>query len=156
MRLLSVQERQVCWRWSSQVLVPVFALVQILQRNRIYAKLFAITTGSDLETSRKAQVIARQHEGLYFTAGVHPHNAKSCDANTLDALRELAQDERCVALGECGLDFNRNFSPPDVQEQWFDEQVCGSTQNLYQSLALSLMELLLLDSIPCSISPVCR
>ena len=141
-----MQERQVCWRWSSQVLVPVFAHVQILKQSRIYVKLIPITTGSDLETSRKAQVIARQHEGLYFTAGVHPHNAKSCDASTLDALRELAGDERCVALGECGLDFNRNFSPPDVQERWFDEQVCAGPQNRIQMPALSLMELLLLES----------
>eukprot|EP00887_Chlorella_sp_A99_P003156 scaffold9.g3156.t1 len=52
---------------------------------------------------------------LYFTAGVHPHNAKGCGPGTLDALAALAADPRCVALGEMGLDFNRNFSPQDVQ-----------------------------------------
>lgn len=82
-----------------------------------------LAAGCDLETSGKARTIAGQGQGLYFTAGVHPHNAKDCGENTLDSLRELAQDERCVAIGECGLDFNRNFSPPDVQEQWFREQV---------------------------------
>jgi TatD DNase family protein len=43
---------------------------------------------------------------------------------TLNELRALAADPRCAAIGECGLDFNRNFSPPDVQEVWFDKQVC--------------------------------
>eukprot|EP00878_Enallax_costatus_P017188 GHUV01018045.1.p1 GENE.GHUV01018045.1~~GHUV01018045.1.p1 ORF type:complete len:244 (+),score=34.01 GHUV01018045.1:1024-1755(+) len=60
---------------------------------------------------------------LFFTAGVHPHNAKDCTDSTLDELRQLAAHEQCVAIGECGLDFNRNFSPPDVQEQWFEAQV---------------------------------
>jgi len=83
------------------------------------------TTGCDLKTSRKAQEIAHRQQGVYFTAGVHPHNAKECGEATLDSLRELADDTLCVAVGECGLDFNRNFSPAEVQEEWFDKQVGG-------------------------------
>jgi hypothetical protein len=48
---------------------------------------------------------------------------QTCDQRTLDALRELAAHPKCVAIGECGLDFNRNFSPQDVQLMWFEEQV---------------------------------
>jgi Tat protein secretion system quality control protein TatD with DNase activity len=48
---------------------------------------------------------------------------QDCDDATLGVLRQLAADPRCVAIGECGLDFNRNFSPPDVQELWFAAQV---------------------------------
>lgn len=44
--------------------------------------------------------------------------------STLDELRKLLEHPKCVAVGETGLDFNRNFSPPDVQEVWFDKQVC--------------------------------
>lgn len=80
-------------------------------------------SGCDLKTSMRAKAIATEHEGVYFTAGVHPHNAKNCDNSTVSTLRQLAASERCVAIGECGLDFNRNFSPPDVQERWFNEQV---------------------------------
>ena len=54
---------------------------------------------------------------------MHPHNAKDCDEATLDALRQLAAHNLCMAIGECGLDFNRDFSPRDVQERWFREQV---------------------------------
>jgi TatD DNase family protein len=62
---------------------------------------------------------------LYSTAGVHPHDAKSCDQHTIAKLRELAtaKDSPVLAIGECGLDFDRNFSPPDVQEKWFIEQL---------------------------------
>jgi TatD DNase family protein len=49
--------------------------------------------------------------------------AQHCDDDTLPLLRRLAAHPRCVAVGECGLDFNRNFSPPDAQERWFQAQV---------------------------------
>ncbi len=57
--------------------------------------------------------------------GVHPHDAKSWedDDSTLSSLREFAQNPECVAIGECGLDFNRNFSPPETQLQVFEKQV---------------------------------
>lgn len=87
--------------------------------------MYSCCAGCDIKTSRSAQSLATEHEGLYFTAGVHPHNAKDCDKETIATLRELANDERCVAIGECGLDFNRNFSPPEVQEEWFSQQVCS-------------------------------
>ena len=87
-----------------------------------------LTTGCCLRSSRRAAELTASHGGshgveLFHTAGVHPHNAKQCDAGTLASLRELHEDPRCLAVGECGLDFNRNFSPPEVQEEWFDAQV---------------------------------
>lgn len=48
---------------------------------------------------------------------------QNCDDGTIAALQRLAAHPRCVAIGECGLDFNRNFSPPDVQETWFVRQI---------------------------------
>jgi len=60
---------------------------------------------------------------LFCPLGVHPHDAKSWDDSSLDSLREVAQNVECVAIGECGLDFNRNFSPPDVQLDVFEKQV---------------------------------
>ena len=65
-----------------------------------------IVTGSSVESSRAAIKYINESDltGLYSTAGVHPHDAKTCD-------------------GECGLDYNRNYSPPDVQREWFEKQV---------------------------------
>jgi len=83
-----------------------------------------VLTGTSVEESQRAAALAEQHPGaLYSTAGVHPHDAKSCDDGTLGALRELLAQPQVVAVGECGLDFNRDFSPRPVQEKWFAEQV---------------------------------
>ena len=54
---------------------------------------------------------------------MHPHHARECDDSTIPALRVLAQQPRVVAIGECGLDFNRNYSPHPDQEKWFAAQV---------------------------------
>lgn len=60
---------------------------------------------------------------LAFTAGVHPHDAKTCGAETLQELRTLATHEQCAAIGECGLDYDRMFSPRAVQLEWCKAQV---------------------------------
>ena len=83
-----------------------------------------LVTGTSVEGSRAACELAATRPGfLWSTAGVHPHDAKTCDEATLDALRDLASADHVRAIGECGLDFNRDFSPRPVQEQWFDAQL---------------------------------
>ena len=73
------------------------------------------------------------HWKKYFL-GIHPHDAKSWDEDdcfaspsepspTLLSLTELAGSPECVAIGECGLDFNRNFSPPATQLEVFEKQI---------------------------------
>jgi TatD DNase family protein len=75
-----------------------------------------IVTGTALDEARAAIRIAEQFN-LYATAGVHPHHARDCGPHTIPALRELARHPRVVAVGECGLDFNRNYSPHPDQEK---------------------------------------
>jgi TatD DNase family protein len=82
-----------------------------------------IVTGTTAEESRAALAFAERHEGLFATAGVHPHHARDCNAGTLDSLRELSAHPRVVAIGECGLDFNRNYSPHPDQEKCFVAQL---------------------------------
>ncbi|HEV2694953.1 MAG TPA: TatD family hydrolase [Verrucomicrobiae bacterium] len=83
-----------------------------------------IITGTSESSSRAAQQIARDHPGRIFsTAGVHPHDSRHCTPDTIANLRRLATLEQVVAIGECGLDFNRDFSPRPQQEQWFAAQV---------------------------------
>ena len=83
-----------------------------------------VATGTNVPQSEAARALAQRHPGVvYSTAGVHPHDAKSCDDTTLDALRALAATPQVVAIGECGLDYNRDFSPRPVQRQWFEAQV---------------------------------
>lgn len=83
-----------------------------------------IITGTSMRSSMDAARYASGYAGrLYSTAGVHPHDAKSCNDMTMAKLRELAAQPQVVAIGECGLDYNRDFSPRDVQRRWFREQV---------------------------------
>uniref|UniRef100_A0A7S0S5G7 TatD related DNase n=1 Tax=Chlamydomonas leiostraca TaxID=1034604 RepID=A0A7S0S5G7_9CHLO len=98
---------------------------EVLERAREANVQCMIVTGTCVGTSRRAQEIVDESTSypLYFTAGVHPHHAKECNEHTLGELRKLLEHPKCVAVGETGLDFNRNFSPPDVQEVWFDKQV---------------------------------
>ena len=83
-----------------------------------------VVTGTSVAESTNALKVSTTYpQTVYATAGVHPHHARECDATTIPALRVLAQQPRVVAIGECGLDFNRNYSPHPDQEKWFAAQV---------------------------------
>ncbi len=85
---------------------------ELVARARVAGVEALILTGTDLAGSRESAELAARWPGYCFsTAGVHPHDAKSVDEATLPALRELAALPQVVAIGECGLDYNRDFSP---------------------------------------------
>lgn len=69
--------------------------------------------------------LAQCHPRLYYTVGVHPHDAKSiASLDMLDTLVSCAQDTKVYAIGECGLDYNRMYSPKDTQLWVFRKQIC--------------------------------
>ncbi len=75
-----------------------------------------LVPGWDLPSSAAALELAERHPSLIRAAvGVHPHYAAQTDERGWRALESLADDPRCSAIGEIGLDFHRNLSPPDVQ-----------------------------------------
>jgi TatD DNase family protein len=83
-----------------------------------------VITGADMESSSQAASLAAAHPGfLSSTAGVHPHHARSFDGARREELWSLLQQPRVVAVGECGLDYYRNFSPPDAQRAAFVAQL---------------------------------
>ncbi len=83
-----------------------------------------IVTGTNLPCSRKASELTQQYpDSLYATAGVHPHHAKDWKPGDEDTLRTLASSKSIVAIGEAGLDFNRDFSPRPQQEAVFQRQI---------------------------------
>jgi TatD DNase family protein len=94
----------------------------VLERARAHGVAHIVVTGTSVEESRRATALADAH-GLVATAGVHPHHARGCDDGTIPALREIAAHPRIVAIGECGLDFNRSYSPHPSQEKWFVAQL---------------------------------
>jgi len=83
-----------------------------------------VVTGSSEESTRQAIELSRAHRGVLFaTAGVHPHHAADLTVDTLPALQVLARDDHVVAVGECGLDYFRDFSPRDLQRRAFGWQL---------------------------------
>lgn len=55
--------------------------------------------------------------------GIHPHDAKSYDDESWEELCRIVGNPECVAVGECGLDYNRNFSDPEDQKAVFEKHV---------------------------------
>ena len=96
---------------------------ELLERARVAGVGRVIATGTSLAASRSALALARAHAGVWATAGVHPHDARHCDTQTLQALQTLWREPRVVAVGECGLDYDRMFSPADVQRRVFEHQI---------------------------------
>ncbi|MDG1051450.1 MAG: TatD family hydrolase [Planctomycetota bacterium] len=99
---------------------------EVLRRARQVNVERMILTGTDLRSSEAAaEASRREGQGveLWSTAGVHPHHASEFDDATAARLRELHRDERVVAVGECGLDYNRNFSPREAQLSAFENQL---------------------------------
>ncbi|EPJ43144.1 MAG: TatD family hydrolase [Osedax symbiont Rs2] len=82
-----------------------------------------IVTGTDLASSLQALQLCEQYPQLSATVGVHPHDASSLNPTILNNLRALLENPKAVAVGETGLDFNRNFSTPEQQVYAFDQQL---------------------------------
>ena len=83
-----------------------------------------IITGTNLQESREAINLAKQYPAnLKTTIGVHPHDANQFSSQTIEDLKSLATADCVVAIGECGLDFNRNFSTPEAQIFAFEAQL---------------------------------
>ena len=84
----------------------------------------AILTGASREHSPKALELARSKPGQWFaTAGVHPHHASEYTAECDAELRDLHTHPEVVAVGECGLDYFRDFSPRPAQRSAFEKQL---------------------------------
>ncbi len=81
-----------------------------------------IITGTDLKETQNAITLAKRFN-QYATAGIHPHDAKENSNEVFEQICQLAQDKRVVAIGETGLDFNRNYSPPEDQCRSFEQHI---------------------------------
>ena len=86
------------------------------------AAMIAIASDAD-ESIRLKQSQPIHHPRIWHTAGVHPHQAKTFDESTIETLERCLTDARCIAIGECGLDFNRMFSTEPDQLFAFQKQI---------------------------------
>ena len=90
--------------------------------------LLAIGTGPGPEKLDSALPFAEEHDWIYATVGIHPHEAKQVVPRHLDELAKLAQHPKVIAWGEIGLDYFYDHSPRDVQQKVFREQMALAAQ----------------------------
>jgi len=96
----------------------------VLARARSAGVVQLIVTGSSLAGTRRALELARAHpRRLFATAGVHPHHANELTPERASELEGLAGAAEVVAVGECGLDYFRNFAPREAQRRAFHRQL---------------------------------
>lgn len=77
----------------------------------------AICVGYDMPSSRLAVELADKYDALYCAVGIHPHDADTLSAEAYQELKALASNQKCVAIGEIGLDYYYDLSERDVQKR---------------------------------------
>ena len=82
-----------------------------------------INPGTDLATSRESIELAEKYDLIYACVGFHPHDATKADASSLKEIEQLSHHPKVVAIGEIGLDYHYNFSPPERQREVFASQI---------------------------------
>ncbi|HLF00820.1 MAG TPA: TatD family hydrolase [Anaerolineales bacterium] len=95
----------------------------VIERARGAGVMRIMNPGIDLESSRRAVVLADRYREVYAAVGFHPHDAGKLSDADLSELRRLAQHPKVKAIGEIGLDYYRNLSPREAQQQAFRKQL---------------------------------
>jgi TatD DNase family protein len=96
----------------------------VIERARRAGVTRMLITGSSIASTRSAlKLVAARPFMFRATAGIHPHHATDLDAHSMTELTALATDPYVVAVGECGLDYFRNFSPQSDQRDAFERQL---------------------------------
>lgn len=97
---------------------------QALARAELAGVRRMICSGFDIPSSQTALALAEQYENIYFCSGFHPSELHKYKEGDLEILRKLCLHEKCVAVGEIGLDYHFDDNPEkDVQKRLFAEQL---------------------------------
>lgn len=95
----------------------------VVERAREAGVRRIMNPGVDLPSSRKAVALADQFKEIYAAVGVHPHGARSVSGGELKELKALARHPKVKAIGEIGLDYYHDYSPPEAQQKVFRQQL---------------------------------
>ncbi len=95
----------------------------VIARARENGVQYMVNIGCDIESSYRSMELAEQYDFIYATAGIHPHDVKSINAESYAHLRQLLLHPKVIALGEIGLDFFKDYSPHDEQRTHFRKQI---------------------------------
>jgi TatD DNase family protein len=95
----------------------------VIARARAAGVVRLITVSSFIGDAEACAALAARHDFIHFTAGVHPHEAKSFTPEAAEGIRRAAALPRAVAIGEIGLDYHYDFSPREAQRRVFCAQI---------------------------------
>ena len=95
----------------------------VLERAKKLGVTRFICVGTNLEDSKECLDLSEEYDNIYFSAGIHPHDAKDAPDDYLEQIIEFSQFKKMIAIGEMGLDYFRNISPPEIQKKVFREQM---------------------------------
>lgn len=84
---------------------------------------YIVNCATDIKSCKKSQSFAEEFNYVYFAAGIHPHESDNVSNNYLDDLTNFASHNKCVAIGEIGLDYHYDFSDRPSQLMVFEEQL---------------------------------
>ncbi|MBI1807619.1 MAG: TatD family hydrolase [Ignavibacteria bacterium] len=98
-------------------------LDDVIQRAQDAGVEYIVNPGTDLTTSRQSIELAEKYEMVYACVGFHPHDASKADDESLKEIERLSTHPKVVAIGEIGLDYHYNFSPPENQREVFTRQI---------------------------------
>ena len=93
---------------------------EVLARARAAGVDRAVAVATSLAGAHAALALAGRHDGVYACLGIHPHEAGTHEAENVDAVAELLDHPKAVAVGETGLDYFRDYAPHDAQQRLFD------------------------------------
>ncbi|HHX66941.1 MAG TPA: TatD family hydrolase [Gallicola sp.] len=95
---------------------------------------YYINPASDMESSKNTLELSSKYDFIFSAIGVHPHEAESFTDENLEELRQMAKNEKVVAIGEIGLDYYYDNSPREIQREVFRKQM-----NLAKELGLPVI-----------------
>jgi TatD DNase family protein len=96
----------------------------VIGRARAAGAVAIVAIGESLAAAARARELASEHDGfIYFTAGIHPHDAASFDPVSDPVSIRAEVEQGAVAIGECGLDYHYDHSPRPLQRRAFAAQL---------------------------------
>lgn len=98
-------------------------LGEVIRRAQDAGVVRIVNPGTDLATSRASIELAEKYEMIYAAVGFHPHDASKADDASLQEIETLSRHPKVVAIGEIGLDYHYNYSPPEKQREVFARQL---------------------------------
>ena len=82
-----------------------------------------VNVGASISTSKNAVELSHSYDFIYSAVGVHPSEVTELDDETINIIEEMCNDDRCVAIGEIGLDYHWPEPEPELQKKWFIRQL---------------------------------